>query len=238
MPLNLRALSSFGFSFAHSSFSFFWADQTSSHKLLCLVIAWIFVRPPSRTTCILLEVFLSLKWASWFLSKNLINFDSRLHGNGHHQVCLATRPDLNKWLWSRQCFFSGIGMFLLALELTSRFNMTTINEVILDWPEVIAGFSVTFLFLAVEALPVRLEALLWDLHSLQVVPALEWVLGIRGLFRTILLFHLPLELWNLLTFVASILLLLRFNKDGCPTRPRSPILQCPPPEHLLSNFSR
>ena len=46
------------------------------------------------------------------------------------------------------------------------------------------------LFLSVET--VRLGILLGDLHSLQVVPALEWVLGLRGLFQTILLFHLRL----------------------------------------------
>ena len=48
MPLNLRALSSFGFSFAHSCFSLFWAAipilvQTSSHTFSSLVVAWIFV---------------------------------------------------------------------------------------------------------------------------------------------------------------------------------------------------
>ena len=46
MPLNLRALSSFGFSFAHSCSSLFWAAfpilvQTSSHTFSSLVVAWI-----------------------------------------------------------------------------------------------------------------------------------------------------------------------------------------------------
>ena len=48
------------------------------------------------------------------------------------------------------------------------------------------------LILSVEALPVRLQVLQRDLHSLQVVPASEWVLGIRGLFLTILLYQLLL----------------------------------------------
>ena len=47
MPLNFRALSSFGFSFfAHSCFSRFWAAlpifvQTSDHRWWGLVVAWI-----------------------------------------------------------------------------------------------------------------------------------------------------------------------------------------------------
>ena len=36
----------------------------------------------------------------------------------------------------------------------------------------------------------------WDLHSLQVVPVLKWVLGIRAVFLTILLYHRPLEIFN------------------------------------------
>ena len=69
-PLSCRASSSFGFSFAHYWFSFFWAlflilTQTSSNKFSCLVVAWI-------TTCNPLEVALSREWTWWILSKNLI----------------------------------------------------------------------------------------------------------------------------------------------------------------------
>ena len=45
------------------------------------------------------------------------------------------------------------------------------------------------------------------LHSQQVVPVLERVLGIRGLFLTILLRHVQLEKCNVLPFAALILLL-------------------------------
>ena len=44
--------------------------------------------------------------------------------------------------------------------------------------------------LPVEALPIRLEFLHWDFHSIQVDPAFECVLGICSLFLTVLLFHL------------------------------------------------
>ena len=49
---------------------------------------------PPRTTYISLEVFLSIKWTSWILSKNLINFDSCPSFNNHRYVVLATHPDL------------------------------------------------------------------------------------------------------------------------------------------------
>ena len=53
--------------------------------------------------------------------------------------------------------------------------------------------------LSVETFPVRLEVLLRDLHSSQVVPAFEWVLGIRGLFLTMLLFPSATGIMKLFT---------------------------------------
>ena len=54
MLLNLRALSSFGFSIVHSCFSLFWAVfpilvHTSGHKFSGLVVAWFFVSLSSGT---------------------------------------------------------------------------------------------------------------------------------------------------------------------------------------------
>ena len=49
--------------------------------------------------------------------------------------------------------------------------------------------------LSVEALPVCLEVLRWDLHTVRFVPAWEWVLRIRSLFLTILLYHLLLGIF-------------------------------------------
>ena len=44
-------------------------------------------------------------------------------------------------------------------------------------------------------LVLRVETLHWNLRSLRSVPALEWVLGIRSRFVTILLYHLRLGRW-------------------------------------------
>ena len=60
------------------------------------------------------------------------------------------------------------------------------------------------LILPVETLPIRLEVLHWDLRSLRSVPALEWVLGHRSLFLTVLLYHLLLGRWIHNLFVWSI----------------------------------
>ena len=69
-----------------------------------------------------------------------------------------------------------------------------------------SGLQRHLLILLVEALPIRLEVLHWDLHSIRSIPALEWVLGIRSLFQTILLHHLQMGKWILLPFVWSVLL--------------------------------
>ena len=67
----------------------------------------------------------------------------------------------------------------------------TINEIPIQLTKNHCGLLRHLLFrLLVETFPVRLEVLHSDLHSLQDVPALEWVLGIRALFLTVLLHHL------------------------------------------------
>ena len=53
--------------------------------------------------------------------------------------------------------------------------------------------------------PDSLDVLHWDLHSLRSVPALEWVLGIRSLSLTVLLYHLLLGKWINPLLVLSIL---------------------------------
>ena len=57
------------------------------------------------------------------------------------------------------------------------------------------GLQRHLLILSIETPPVHLEVLHRDLRSLQVVPVLEWILGILGLLLTILLFHLLLGIW-------------------------------------------
>ena len=46
---------------------------------------------------------------------------------------------------------------------------------LLESTKSLPGLQRHLLTLSVEVLPVRLEVLHWDLRSLQVVPALEWV---------------------------------------------------------------
>ena len=91
----------------------------------------------------------------------------------HIQICV-------KWTLLPQCISVEQGMFLPSARRV---------ELEVHCDDDIWGH---LLFLSVETLPVRHEVLHWDLHSLRVVPALEWVLGIRGPFLAIVLYHLPL----------------------------------------------
>ena len=84
----------------------------------------------------------------------------------------------------------------------------------------LSGLQRHLLFLSVEALPTRREVLHWDLHSPQVVPAFEWVLGVSALFRQF--FAIPSaagSLKHISPFVASILHLHWFFENGFPMRP-------------------
>ena len=120
--------------------------------------------------------------------------------------------------WSRECFF------FRHTELNSRFIAMTIDEVTLDRPK---AFQRHLLCLLVETLPIRLEVLHSDFHSSRSVPALEWVLGIRSLFLTVLLYHPLLGIWIHLLFCdinTSFALILWglsvFHLSVCATAPR------------------
>ena len=99
-------------------------------------------------------------------------------------------------------------MFLPSAHRNTRFNVMTINEVTLN------ELQPHLLILSVEALPVRLEVLHWNPQTLRVVPAFEWVLGIRGLFLTIFLFHVLLGMSNIVPLWRQHFLLHWFFKDG------------------------
>ena len=101
----------------------------------------------------------------------------------------------------------------------------------------LSGLQHHLSILSVEDLPVRLEVLHWDLRSLQVVPASEWVLGIRGLFLTILLCHLQMGTCIHHLFVWSVFLSRWFFEDKFPMRPSFPILECLQPDFLFSKFT-
>ena len=79
-------------------------------------------------------------------------------------------------------------------------------------------------FLSEETLPVHHEVLCWNLRSLRMVPALEWILGIRGLFLIVLLYHLQMGIWIHHLLVWPILLSRWFFEDKYlmhPTFPKS-----------------
>ena len=61
--------------------------------------------------------------------------------------------------------------------------------------------------MSVETLPSFLEVLLRGIFTPEVVPASEWILGLRDLFQTILLFYLRSEILIIHPFLALILLL-------------------------------
>ena len=138
---------------------------------------------------------------------SLTNFHPHRRCNYRQYGFLATRPDLNKELWSHQHTSVVLGMFLPSangVELVIRCDENEWSH--LGLTKSLFGVQRQLLFLSIETLPVRLEVLHWDLRSLQVVLAFEWVLRIRGLLLTILLYHPLLGILNIHTFVASILL--------------------------------
>ena len=188
MPLNRRAFSSFGFSFAHSCFTLFWADfpvlvHTSGHK-------------SSGGPHISLCRFLSIKWILWILSKNLTNFDSCPHSNSRQYVFLALHRDLF-WMdlvtsyvfqWNRERFLPSVP----RVELEVRCDDDGWSHPWIDQKSARASAS------SVDSAGWSSPNSPW--RSAEIfspsVPALEWVFGIRSLFLTILLYH---QLWGTLT---------------------------------------
>ena len=67
--------------------------------------------------------------------------------------------------------------------------MTT-DEVTLDRPEIGVGFTVICGFCRLRLSRFIMDVLCWDLRCSRLVPASEWILWIRSLFLTILLYHL------------------------------------------------
>ena len=87
------------------------------------------------------------RFASTFQKSSIRFFLQRV------QICVSGSDHVNVFQWDRERFF------LRHAELTSMFIVMTTDEVTLSRPEVFPGFSVTFLILSVEAVPVRLEVL-------------------------------------------------------------------------------
>ena len=68
----------------------------------------------------------------------------------------------------------------------------TIGEVTLNRPEVFPGFRVIFCFCRLRPFRCELNFSIEIFTPCKFVPALEWVLGFRGIFLTILMLHLRL----------------------------------------------
>ena len=191
--------------------------RTSGHTWSGLVVVWIFVSPtpdhmyPFGGFSVNRVNFVKL------LQRTLTKCCSNRHSSDRQSVSLVTHPDL---IWVdlvASMYFSGIRnvFFLHDMELNSRFTVMKIDEVTLDRPEVDTGFSVHLWVLSVETL--RLLTMMYSAEifaPLRSVPASEWVLGIRGLFLTIL----PCAICNwehefVIFFVWSILLSRWFFED-------------------------
>ena len=209
MPLNLRALASFGFSIAERLFQFW---SYFKHTFPGLVVPRMFV-----------NVLLDHMYPFGGFSFNNVNFVNPVQEsdklllastfqkssiliscNTRRFVC---RPCyINVFQWNKECFSLG----------TSSWTRGSLNR-----PEVFPGFSVIFfiLILSLENLPFHHEVLCWNLRSLRLAPALERVLGIHGIYPTISLYHLQLGIWTLLPFVESMLLLHRVFEENFPMHP-------------------
>ena len=113
-----------------------------------------------RTTYIPLEVFLSIQWIFWILSKNLTNFCSNRHASGHQRTFLAWRPDQYEWTWLHQCISVEWGMFLpSARGVELEVHCDDDRWSYLESTRSPHGLQRHLLILSVEALPVRLQVL-------------------------------------------------------------------------------
>ena len=100
------------------------------------------------------------------------------------RMCPPDHVNVSQWYWAR-CNFR-------HMELNSRYDVSPSMD-----QKFIAGFCVIFWFVFwLRLLRTSLKVFLWDLHSLQVGPAWEWIFGLLDLFQTILLLHLRLGTCN------------------------------------------
>ena len=197
-----------------------------------------FVQSLHGTAYILMEVSLSIMWTLWIFSKKMIKlrfhipiiiYSSFLQ---HIWICVSGPGRVGVFRWDREWFF------FRHKELNSRFIGSDDRWSHLVKTSLNSRLQRHNLYLSVGDFPVRLEFLHWDLHSPQVIPALEWVLRIPSLFLKILPCHLHLGIWFFLPFAVLILLPRWFFEDKFPMRPPFPILQSLRLEYILSNCSK
>ena len=181
--------------------------HTSGHTWSSLAVVWTFESLHLDRTC---------PWGGFsFNMVNFVNpvhesdkfpFSSTVHKSSMRFSCMTSRfvwvhlvTSVYLFQWNREC------LFLRHVELNSRFSMMTINEVTLNWPKVIVGFSVIFWFCwsRLFRFPLKSSTEMSTPHSM-FPPWMEWVLRIRSLFQTISLHHLQMGKWIILPFVRAV----------------------------------
>ena len=162
-------------------------------------------------TCILLKkVSFSIEWLLWTCPR-IWQMSARIHVPTilntlflHHIQISMRRPNCNNVCqWSRECFF------FRHVELNSKFNVMTTNEVTLCRQEVFSGFSVVFEFCRLRLFRFSLK---FSTEIFTRSGLFLWV-GSRCLFPTILLLHPRLGIWILLPSELATLLLHWFFED-------------------------
>ena len=184
MLLNLEA-SSFGFSITYSGFSLFWAAftilvHTSGHTFSSLVVAWIFVNLTLDHTYPLGGFAVDeVNFVNPFQESDKLRFTSTLQKSSTRFSC-----DTSRFVWVdlvTSMYSSGTGnVFVPAHQVKLNVHCDDDKWNHLELTKSLSGLQRRLLILSVENLPVRLEVVHWDLHSLQDVPVLEQENLFRG----------------------------------------------------------
>ena len=182
---NLRALSSFGFSIAHSCFSLLngfsnlgpYFRQHVLRSGSCLNFCQLLPGPHvSLGGC----SFNREHFVNSFHGSDKLLFGSTFQESSTRFSCMTSRS-VRVDLVTSMCF-SGIGNVSSYGTLSCSLWWRWMKSPWIDQKS--ARASASCVFLQVETLPSRHEVFHWKLRSFRFVSDLEWVLRIHGLFRT------------------------------------------------------
>ena len=156
--------------------SCFWHANPNFGWQIILVVAWIFVS---------LSLDHTHPWGGFFNNVNFVNpvhkpdevrststfqhswIRFSCHTSRHVCVVLVTSIYF-QWNWE--------WFFFRHVELNSRFNVMTLNEVSFHWPEVVPGFSIIFCFCRLRPLRVALRFSLTSWSRLGLDSRTSWSL--------------------------------------------------------------
>ena len=177
-----RALSSLGFSFAHSCF----LDSERLYQFWSILLAIRDLVFFSRTRYIYplgCSSFKRVNFVKPHHEADKFLFDSTSQWS-YVRICMNWPCCINVFQWNREC------SFLRHVELNSRFIVMTTDEVTLNRPQV--GLQRHLLVLSGETLPIHF----WS-------SPLRSSLGMRSISLTILLYHLQLgiTIYHLFCFI-------------------------------------